>query len=95
MPGALISRTTTAIRYLYPGSGDAPWGTTDATGALTRRTVSLPGGAMMLAHASGPSPAPCPLFAHNRAQSNEVESSRTSLERPAVALLSISLAGVR
>ncbi|MEO6114963.1 MAG: toxin C-terminal domain-containing protein [Pseudolysinimonas sp.] len=36
------------IRYLYAGSGDAPWGTTDATGALTQRTVGLPGGAMML-----------------------------------------------
>jgi len=40
--------TTSVIRYLYAGSGDAPWGTTDGTGALTQRTVGLPGGAMML-----------------------------------------------
>jgi RHS repeat-associated protein len=40
--------TTSVIRYLYAGSGDAPWGTTDGTGTLTQRTVGLPGGAMML-----------------------------------------------
>ena len=45
----LVGATTTSvIRYLYAGGGDAPWGTTDATGTLTQRTVSLPGGAMML-----------------------------------------------
>ena len=43
-----VAGTTTAIRYLYAGSGDAPWGTTDGTGTLTQRTVGLPGGAMML-----------------------------------------------
>jgi hypothetical protein len=39
---------TTTTKYLYAGSGDAPWGTTDGIGALTQRTVSLPGGPMML-----------------------------------------------
>jgi len=43
-----IAGTATVIRYLYAGSGGAPWGTTDATGTLTQRTVGLPGGAMML-----------------------------------------------
>ena len=46
-----VGTTTTAIRYLYAGSGDAPWGTTDATGTLTQRTVGSPGGAMMLINA--------------------------------------------
>jgi RHS repeat-associated protein len=33
---------------LVPAAGDSPWGTTDASGTLTQRTVGLPGGAMML-----------------------------------------------
>jgi hypothetical protein len=42
------------IRYLYAGEGDAPWGATDGTGALTQRTVGLPGGAMMLINSGTP-----------------------------------------
>jgi len=49
-----VAGTTTAIRYLYSGSGDTPWGTTDATGTLTQRTVGLPGGAMMLINSGTP-----------------------------------------
>jgi len=41
-----FSSTTTVTRYLY--AGGTQWGTTDGTGTLTQRTVSLPGGAMML-----------------------------------------------
>jgi len=43
---------TTTTKYLYSGSGDAPWATTDGTGALSR-TVSLPGGAMMIVTTGG------------------------------------------
>ncbi len=43
-----VGSTTTVVRYLYAGAGDASWGTADGTGALTQRTVSLPGGVLML-----------------------------------------------
>jgi RHS repeat-associated protein len=45
-----VAGTTTVLRYLYAGAGDAPWGTADGTGALTQRTVGLPGGGMMLSN---------------------------------------------
>ncbi len=49
---ATDSGTTTTTNYLYAGSGDAPWGTIDGAGVLSR-TVGLPGGAMMIITPSG------------------------------------------
>lgn len=43
-----IPATSTTTRYLYSGSGEAPWGTADGTGTLTQHTVPLPGGATMI-----------------------------------------------
>ena len=43
---------STTTKYLYAGGGDAPWATIDGSGVLSR-TVSLPGGAMMIITYSG------------------------------------------
>ena len=43
----------TTTKYLYAGSGDAPWATIDGSGSLSR-TVGLPGGAMMLINTGTP-----------------------------------------
>ena len=43
---------TTTTNYLYAASGDAPWATIDGGGVLSR-SVSLPGGAMMIVTDSG------------------------------------------
>jgi RHS repeat-associated protein len=52
---ATDSGVTTTTKYLYAGSGDTPWATIDATGALSR-TVGLPGGAMMIITTGGSTP---------------------------------------
>jgi len=49
---ATDSGTTTTTTYLYSGSGDAPWATIDGSGVFSR-TVTLPGGAMMIITTGG------------------------------------------
>ncbi|MEO6533699.1 MAG: PA14 domain-containing protein [Pseudolysinimonas sp.] len=49
---ATDATVSTVTKYLYAGGGDAPWATIDGSGALSR-TVSVPGGAMMIITTGG------------------------------------------
>jgi hypothetical protein len=49
-----VAGSTTTIRYLYAGAGDAAWGTASSSGVLAQHKVAVPGGATMLVNVGSP-----------------------------------------